>query len=47
MKGLKQNIDKINAENQKKSDMTATLEKELQQYIGLLSNMNEIDFIHD
>ena len=47
IKGLKQNIDKINAENQKKSDMTATLEKELQQYIGLLSNMNEIDFIHD
>ena len=48
IKGLKQtNIDQINAENQKKSDMTATLQMKLQQYIDLLSNMNEIDFIHD
>ena len=47
IKGLKQNIDQINAENQKKSDMTATLEKELQQYIDLQSNLNEVDFIHD
>ena len=44
---LKVYVDHIDAENQKKSGMTASLEKELQQYIDLLSNMNEIDFIHD
>ena len=47
VKRLKQNIDQINAENQKKSDMTAALEMKLQQYIDLQSNLNEVDFIHD
>ena len=49
---LKAYVDHIDAENQKKSDMTQqhqkrTLEKKLQQYIDLLSNLNEVDFIHD
>ena len=47
IKGLKQNIDENNVGNQKKSDMKATLEKELQRNIDLLSNMNEINLIHD
>ena len=47
VKRLKQNIDQINAENQKKSDMTAALEMKLQQYIDLQSNLNQLDFIHD
>ena len=52
VEGLKENVDQIDAENQKKSDMTQqhqkrTLEKKLQKYIDLKSNLNEVDFIHD
>ena len=49
---LKAYVDHIDAENQKKSDMVLqyqkkTLEKKIQQFIDLLSNLNEVDFIHD
>ena len=49
---LKVYVDHIDAENQKKSDMVLqyqkkTLEKKIQQFIDLLSNLNEVDFIHD
>ena len=53
IEGLKEIDDQIDAENQKKSDMTQqhqkrTLEKKLQQYIDFLSNLNKVlDFIHD